>query len=107
MRRQWRSVPTSPTPHRRVLVKDEIAGWTLIIKTAAVRRTSAVAAASVGQVEPVEPRRGAPKQVGLFAVACALRQKLAGVPEHGIAVRALVDRKVALEHAPLRGESVD
>jgi len=36
MRRQWRSVPTSPTPHRRVLVKDEIAGWTLIIKAAAV-----------------------------------------------------------------------
>src|SRR5262245_18477931 len=63
--------------------------------------------ASAGHVEAVEPRCSATEQVGFLGVACALGQKLAGVPEHRIAVGALVDGKVALEHASRRPERID
>src|SRR5439155_15945047 len=62
---------------------------------------------SAGQVEAVEPHCGTGKEVGLLGIACALRQQLAGVPEHRIAVGALVDGKVALEHASRGGERID
>src|SRR5215475_11885473 len=63
--------------------------------------------ASAGHVEAVEFRCSAMEQVGLLGVACALGEKLAGVPEHRIAVGALVDGKVALEHASRRPECID
>src|SRR5262245_52059687 len=63
--------------------------------------------ASAGHVKAVEPRCSAAEQVGFLRVACALGEKLAGVPEHRIAVRALVDGKVALEHASRRPECID
>src|SRR3954464_5921351 len=58
-------------------------------------------------VEPIETLRGAEEQVGFFRRARALRENLAGVPEHRIAVRALVDREVALEHSARRTERRD
>src|SRR5262245_39666815 len=60
--------------------------------------------ASAGHVEAVEFRCSATEQVGFLGVICALGEKLAGVPEHRIAVGALVDGKVALEHASRRPE---
>src|SRR5262249_44824909 len=63
--------------------------------------------ASAGHVKAVEFRSSASEQVGFLRVACALGEKLAGVPEHRIAVRALVDGKVALEHASRRPECID
>src|SRR6516164_11363768 len=54
---------------------------------------------SAGHVEAVEPRCSAIEQVGFLGVACALGKKLAGVPGHLIGGGALVDGKVALEHA--------
>src|SRR5262249_19992837 len=63
--------------------------------------------ASAGHVKAVEFRCSATEQVGFLRVACALGEKLAGVPEHRIAVGALVDGKVALEHASRRPERVD
>src|SRR5262249_35672715 len=64
-------------------------------------------AASAGYVKAVESRRGATEQVGFLGVACALGEKLAGVPEHRIAVGALIDGKVALEHASWWPECID
>src|SRR5436305_5503268 len=58
-------------------------------------------------VEPIETLRGAEKQIVLLSCARAFRQNLAGVPEHRIAVRTLVDREVALEHAARRAERRD
>src|SRR5215212_253895 len=54
--------------------------------------------ASANPVQSIKPLRRANEQVGLLGSARALRQNLAGVPEHRVAVRALVDREVALEH---------
>src|SRR4051794_11902956 len=50
-------------------------------------------------VEPIEALRGAEKQIVFLRRARTFRQNLAGVPEHRIAVRTLIDRKVALEHS--------
>src|SRR5215213_4116526 len=58
-------------------------------------------------VEPVKPLRGAEEQIVPLRGARALRQNLAGVPEHRIAVRALVDGEVALEHPTRRPERRD
>src|SRR5215510_1003566 len=63
--------------------------------------------ALAGYVKAVESRCGATEQVGFLGVARALGQELAGVPEHRIAVGALVDGKVALEHASRRPERID
>src|SRR5882757_5753987 len=61
----------------------------------------------LSDVEPVEPLRRPDEQVGLLGRARALRQDLAGVPEHRITVGALVDREIALEHRALWPEGVD
>src|SRR5262245_64997025 len=63
--------------------------------------------ASAGHVEAIKLRSSATEQVGFLRVACALGEKLAGVPEHRIAVGALVDGKVALEHASRRPNGID
>src|SRR6266702_7180736 len=62
---------------------------------------------SADRVEAIKPRCRASEEVGLFRVTCAFCQELAGIPEHRIAVGALVDRKVALEHRARRPESLD
>src|SRR5438552_8298808 len=62
---------------------------------------------SANRVEAINPRRGAGKQIGFLAAACAFRHQLAGVTEHVIAVRDLVDRKVTLEHAARSPEGRD
>src|SRR5881396_2663871 len=62
---------------------------------------------SANRVEAINPRRGAGEQIGFLAAACAFRHQLAGVPEHVIAVRDLVDRKVTLEHAARSPEGRD
>src|SRR5205085_5969478 len=58
-------------------------------------------------VEPIEPLRGAEEQIVFLVRARTLRQNLAGVPEHRIAIRALVDGEIALEHAARRAEGRD
>src|ERR1700693_3566598 len=70
-------------------------------------RASSCAASSGRQVEPVEPRRGAAKQTRLLGRTCASGQNLAGVPERRVAIGALVDRKIALEHAAAGAEAFD
>ncbi len=47
---------------------------------------------SVGQVEPIEPRRGAAEQIRFLGRTCCPRQNLAGIPERRVAIGALVDR---------------
>src|SRR4051812_30408379 len=53
-------------------------------------------------VELIETLRGAEKQIVLLSCTRAFRQNLAGIPEHRIAVRSLVDREIALEHPARR-----
>src|SRR5712671_1903292 len=55
----------------------------------------------------VEARRCAGKEVGLFRSAGAFGEKLAGVPEHRVAVGAPVDWKIALEHRARWTERLD
>src|SRR5712692_5836678 len=62
---------------------------------------------SVGQVEPIEPRRGAAEQIRFLGRTCCPRQNLAGIPERRVAIGALVDREVALEHTAPGAESFD
>ena len=62
---------------------------------------------SAGQVEAVEPRCRGTKEIAFLGLSGAFRQKLAGIPEHRIAVGAFVDGEVALEHASRRGEGID
>src|SRR5260370_25316698 len=57
--------------------------------------------------ETVEPRRCSMEQVGFLARARPLRQPLAGVPEHAVAVGALVHREIAFEHRAGRAERGD
>src|ERR1700736_1746273 len=58
-------------------------------------------------LQPVEPRRGAGEQVGFLGRRGAARQPFERVEQHRIAARALVDRKVALEHAAIGAEILD
>src|SRR5947209_2601167 len=58
-------------------------------------------------VEPIEILGGAEEQVGLLTRARTLGQYLAGIPEDPIAVLALVDREVALEHRAVGAERRD
>src|SRR2546421_5436341 len=58
-------------------------------------------------VEPIDALRRTEEQIGFLGSARALGEQLAGVPEHRIAVRALVDREVALEHATRWAERRD
>src|SRR5262249_13094526 len=55
----------------------------------------------------IKPNRGSRKEVRLFCLGRASRQQLAGVPEYRIAVGALVDREVALEHRARRSKGLD
>src|SRR5258708_21215833 len=57
--------------------------------------------------QPIDPRRGAVEQAGLFVCTRALGQSLAGVPEHAVAVRSLVDREIAFEHGAVGAEGRD
>src|SRR5437588_9820567 len=57
--------------------------------------------------KPVEPRRGAGEQVGLFRRRGAAREPLEGIEQHRIAARPLVDREVAFEHAAAGAEALD
>src|SRR5437899_9510675 len=59
------------------------------------------------QVEPIEPRRGAAEQIRFLGRTCRTRQNLAGTPERRVAIGALVDGEVALEHAAPGAESFD
>src|ERR1700674_560942 len=70
-------------------------------------RASSCAASSERQFEPVEPRRGAAEQIRLLGRTCRPGQYLAGVPECRVAIGALVDRKIALEHAAAGGGAFD
>src|ERR1051325_1296355 len=55
-------------------------------------------------IQPIEPLRRPQKQIRFLTRARAFRENLAGIPEHRIAIRALVDREVALEHRARRPE---
>src|SRR6266436_7913977 len=57
--------------------------------------------------QPIDPRRGAVEQAGLFVCTRAMRQPLAGVPEHAVAVRSFVDREIAFEHGAVGAEGRD
>src|SRR5262249_10799925 len=59
------------------------------------------------EVESIEPGGRASEELSLLVGARPFRQQFAGVPEHGIAVGALVDREVALKHAARSAESLD
>src|SRR5262245_7453016 len=62
---------------------------------------------SVGGRDAVEAGRRLAKEAGFLVSARAAREALGGVPVSGVGVRALVDREVALEHAPLGPEGLD
>src|SRR5947209_243863 len=62
---------------------------------------------SADPVEPIDALRSTREQIGLLGGTRALGEQLARIPEHRIAVRALVDRKVAFEHAARGAERRD
>ena len=62
---------------------------------------------SASRRQLVEALRRAREEVRFLVRAGTLGQEFAGVPEHRIAVRPLVDGKVALEHAALGAERFD
>src|SRR6202022_1115647 len=55
-------------------------------------------------LQPVELRRRAGEECGLFGGGIAGGDALEGVPQGGVAAAALVDREVALEHRALGAE---
>src|SRR5258708_22402108 len=57
--------------------------------------------------QPVKPRRGAGEEIGFFGRRGAAREPLERVEQHRIAAPALVDRKIALEHAAVGAEIFD
>src|SRR5437763_6452764 len=57
--------------------------------------------------QAVEHAGGPPEDVLLFTRARARGQALERVQADAIAIAALVDRKIAAEHAPARSEQVD
>ena len=57
--------------------------------------------------KPVEARRGAGEEIGFFRPGGAARKPFERVEQHRIAARALVDRKVAFEHAAVGAETLD
>src|SRR6266849_2268778 len=62
---------------------------------------------SADHVEPIKSHCGMSEEIGFFFTARAFCQKLAGIPKDRIAVGALVDREVALEHGARRAERLD
>src|SRR6516165_6522233 len=61
----------------------------------------------LGCTQPIEPRRGAGEEIGLFRWRCTVCQPLERVEQHWIAAGTLVDREVALEHRALGAEGGD
>src|SRR5690349_5897636 len=62
---------------------------------------------SARRSEPINARGSPTEQTGAVTFACVACQELERVPRRPVAVRALVDRKIALEHASLRPERLD
>src|SRR5258708_40327488 len=57
--------------------------------------------------ETVASRRCSVDQLGFLADTRPLRQPLAGVPEHAVAVGPLVHREIAFKHRAVRAECPD
>src|SRR4051812_34363197 len=72
----------------------------------AARRSRHGVSVPRGQFQLVYPRSGARKHLPPLLRRIAVRQAFEGVPHHDIAVRDLVRRKVALEHAAAGAEGL-
>ena len=59
------------------------------------------------RAQPVKSRRGAREESGLLGRRGTAREPLERIEQHRVAARALVDGKVALEHAAVGAERLD
>src|ERR1700736_3997171 len=82
------------------------AGYSKTVSSAPASRSREqnMLAPQLSAPEPVKPRCGAGEEIGLFGRRCAAGEPLEGVEQHRIAARALVDRKIAFEHAAVGAE---
>src|SRR5437879_3182355 len=101
----WLTAAASFPPAAEPIGASRIGCWSPSRRVRAVSMVAIVVSRS--DAETVEPRCRPVEQVGLLGSARPVRQPLAGVPEHAVAVGDLVDAEVAFEHRPAWPEGRD